>query len=76
MYQQALALNEELGSKAGMANNLGNMGIVQYDRHNLVKAKELLEQSMALFREIGAQRKMKQVQGWLDRLPKSDKGAE
>ncbi len=49
----ALALNEELGRREGMANQYGNMGIVYQTRGDLDKALEMYGKSLAIEKELG-----------------------
>ena len=48
MYRKALALNEALGSKEGMASNYGNLGLVYKTRGELDKAEEMYKKSLEI----------------------------
>jgi tetratricopeptide (TPR) repeat protein len=48
-----LKLNEELGRKEGMANQLGNIGIVYQNKGELDKALEYYGKALKLNEELG-----------------------
>ena len=54
MYQQALAIYEELGSKEGMANTYGNLGNVHKTRGELDEARKVWVESIRLFDELNS----------------------
>ena len=64
----SLELNESLGRKEGMATQHANLGALAKSRDDLKAAWAHLRLSLELFKEIGAQPEIKQVQGWLDEL--------
>jgi predicted ATPase/DNA-binding SARP family transcriptional activator len=51
--QQALALHQELGNKAGMASSLNSLSLIAGDQGDLEEASRLLEESLVLRRELG-----------------------
>ena len=64
MYEKALALNEELGRKEGMATDYGNLGIVHRTRGELDEARRVWMLSLNLFEEIGSPN-AERVRSWL-----------
>ncbi len=58
MYRKALALNEELGRKDGMAKQYGNLGAVYQTRNALDQAEEMHKKALALYEEVGAKEGM------------------
>ena len=72
MHQKALAIEEKLGRKEGMANNYLNLGIIFRTRGDLGRAEELWRKALDLFREIGMKAMVKKVQDWLDGLKDED----
>jgi len=64
-YQKALALNEELGRKEGIAIQYGNLGNVYQSQGDLGKAKKNWQISLSLFTEIGAELEIKKLKHWM-----------
>jgi tetratricopeptide (TPR) repeat protein len=58
MHSKALALHEALGSKEGMAQNYGNLGIVYDTRGDLDKAEKMYRKSLALHEALGSKKGM------------------
>ena len=54
MMRNALAINEELGRKEGMASGYGNLGNLYETRGDLDRAEELLKQACSIYLTIGA----------------------
>jgi len=54
MYRKALAVNEELGRKEGMASQYGNLGILYETRGDLDRAEEMLKRARSIYISIGA----------------------
>ena len=52
-YEKALALNEELGNKDGVAASIGNIGIVYEKLSLFAKALEFYVKALALREEVG-----------------------
>jgi class 3 adenylate cyclase len=52
-YQKALAINEELGNKPGIAINLGNIGNVYNHLSDYAKALEYFEKALSINEELG-----------------------
>ena len=52
-YQQALAIFEELGDRAGMANTYHNLGILAHDQSDYDTAHNRYQQALAIFEELG-----------------------
>jgi Tfp pilus assembly protein PilF len=48
MYKQALAIDEALGRKEGMANAYFNLGIVHLTRGELTQAEAMYKNSLQL----------------------------
>ena len=67
LHQQALKLNEEIGSKEGMAIQYGNLGNVYKLKGNITEAKRYYLMSLDLFNQIGSPNE-KTVQNWFDAL--------
>ena len=70
MHKKSLAIAEKLGSQEGMATQYANLGLVAKQRGNLAGARELWTKARDLYAKIGMPHMIKQVQGWLDALPK------
>ena len=68
MYRKALALNESLGRKEGMASLYGNLGNLYLTRGDLDRAEEMYANSLELFRQVGAKPKIEQVERMLAEL--------
>jgi len=52
-HEKALAIDQELGRKEGMANQYGNLGLIYQTRGELDRAVEFLEKSLAINQELG-----------------------
>ncbi|MEZ5955314.1 MAG: tetratricopeptide repeat protein [Hyphomonas sp.] len=52
-YTRALALDEALGNKEGMATNLGNLGLIARTRGNLDAAEDFHTRALALDEALG-----------------------
>ena len=52
-YEEALAIERELGDPARLAQALYNQAFAVADEHDLESAPRLLEESLALFRQVG-----------------------
>ena len=59
-FTQALALDEELGRKEGMALIYANLGAVAFFRGDLLEARQFWVQARGLFAEMGVQPKVAQ----------------
>ena len=70
MHQQALAINEMLSLQEGIAAEYGSLGSLAYKRGELERARELWTKARDLYAKIGIPHMVKQVQEWLDVLPK------
>jgi tetratricopeptide (TPR) repeat protein len=57
-FTQALALDEELGRKEGMAQIYANLGAVAFKRGDLLEARQFWVQARGLFAEMGVQPKV------------------
>jgi len=68
LYEQALAINQEIGSEEGMAYNYANLGIVYQSRGDLDKAKAFWEQTVYLYDSLGSPYAA-EVRRWLSELP-------
>ena len=53
MYRKALALNETLGRKEGMAKYYGSLGTLYKTRGDFGKAEEVCRKALALYEELG-----------------------
>jgi tetratricopeptide (TPR) repeat protein len=47
------------------ANQYGNLGSVYKQRGDIGKAREYWEKTLALYKKIGIQNKVEEVQGWI-----------
>ncbi|TWT88787.1 photosystem I assembly protein Ycf3 [Pseudobythopirellula maris] len=54
MLRKSLAIEEELGSKEGMASQYGNLGAIYQTRSDLPGAEEMFRKSLALNEELGS----------------------
>lgn len=61
MQLKALALNEGLGRKEGMAIGYGNLGNIYRIRGDVPRAREHYEKALALFEQIGARPQIEQT---------------
>lgn len=55
LYEESLAIQEEVGNKHGVAICLNNLGLMACEQGDYATARPLLEQSLALDREVGNQ---------------------
>ena len=53
LYQQALAIFEELGNRAGMATTYHQLGVLAQARGDYDTAHNLYQQALAIFEELG-----------------------
>jgi adenylate cyclase len=53
-YQKALAIHEEIGNKNGIANNLGNIGLVYSNLSDFPQALSYYQKALAIYEEIGS----------------------
>ena len=51
-YEQALTIAKEIGDRRGEGNHLGNLGSAYYSLGEVQKAREYLEQALAIFEAI------------------------
>ena len=65
LYEKALAVNEALGSNAGMAYNYANLGSVYEARDEKPAACRAWGKSTDLFAEVGVPHMVKRVEGWM-----------
>jgi tetratricopeptide (TPR) repeat protein len=60
-FTQALALDEELGRKEGMAMQNGNLGVVAAARDDFDAAVDYFNQALARYEELGRKEGMAQI---------------
>ncbi|MDZ4790072.1 MAG: hypothetical protein SGJ17_02530, partial [Hyphomicrobiales bacterium] len=65
MHKKALALNEALGRKQGMANNYGNLGQIHKQRGDMPGACANWRKARDFYRQIGARPQIEQVDSWM-----------
>jgi hypothetical protein len=53
LYEECLGIQKELGDRPGIANTLGNLGIVAYLQGDYASARLLSEESLAIQRTLG-----------------------
>ena len=53
LYEESLAIERELGDKAGIATSLNNLGLVAKAQGDYASARALHEESLAIWRELG-----------------------
>ncbi|MBX3083725.1 MAG: tetratricopeptide repeat protein [Anaerolineae bacterium] len=53
IHEESLAIFEELGDKAGIAEILGDLGMQKLQAGDYEQARKFIEQGLALFRELG-----------------------
>ena len=70
MHKKALTINEKLGRLEGLAINNQNLGIIAEQRKDFAEARRLWTRCRDLYAKLGAKPMEKQLQGWLDGLPK------
>ncbi|HEX7635256.1 MAG TPA: tetratricopeptide repeat protein, partial [Noviherbaspirillum sp.] len=68
MYRKALAIEEALGRKEGMASDYGNLGILYWDRGELDRAEEMYRKSLAINEALGRKEGMASDYGNLGNL--------
>ncbi|MDB0044156.1 hypothetical protein N9F03_02415, partial [Planktomarina temperata] len=64
-FNQALALDKELGSKEGMASNYANLGSVAVARGEFMEARQFWVQARGLYAEMGVQPMVAEMEEWL-----------
>jgi hypothetical protein len=62
MHKKALALNEALGRKQGMARAYGNLGNVYATRGGLADACSYCNIALNLYREVGMKREIAEIE--------------
>lgn len=67
-YKRALKIDEELGDKAGVAINLGNIGSVYAKTGDFEKAEKTLREALFLSKEVGAKEYLKEQYHHLSNL--------
>jgi len=72
MLRKALDIHEQLGRREGMAADYGNLGGLCKDRGDAADARRYWTQARDLYREIGVNHMARQIQDWLDGLPKEE----
>jgi tetratricopeptide (TPR) repeat protein len=65
MHRQALAIDEQLGRREGMANSYGNLGNVYRERRDLERAEEMYRQALAIELQHGRREGVAQAYGSL-----------
>ncbi len=70
MHRKSLAIEEKLGHQEGIANDYVNLGSLAEDRGESELAREPWTKARDLYAKIGMPNDFKDVQGWLDGLPK------
>lgn len=63
-----MKLEREIGNKEGEAQALGNIGLIYDTKGDIDKALDFLNQALAIFKEIGAQREIEIVERNIKRL--------
>lgn len=53
LFEESLAIRRERGDSKGMAETMGNLGIIQHDLGNYAAARALYEESLSLRRQLG-----------------------
>ena len=56
LIEECLAVQRELGDRAGLASSLGNLGLVASDLGDFARARVLQEECLAIKREVGDRR--------------------
>jgi tetratricopeptide (TPR) repeat protein len=67
LYQQSLAINQELGDRAGVATAMAQMGLLLEQQGNLARAVTVMVQALQLFEQL-AQPEAEQARSILARL--------
>ena len=62
MHKKALALDEALGRKEGMARAYGNLGLVYATRGGLADACSYWNKALNLYREVGMKREIAEIE--------------
>ena len=70
MHRKSLEINERLGRLEGMAAAYSNLGLIYRTRGDFRQARELWTKARDLHAKIGMPQMVKQMQDWLDGLPK------
>ncbi|MER0171136.1 MAG: tetratricopeptide repeat protein [Nitrosomonas sp.] len=70
--EKALAINEELGNKEGIAINYGNLGNIYRTRGDTDRARKYWKQSLALFQQLDAKDNIALVQSWINEAKQKD----
>lgn len=65
MFTKALALDAAIGHKEGMANQYGNLGLLEKARGNITAACAHWGKSRDLFRQLGALPMVEKVERWM-----------
>ena len=58
LFEESLAIRQELGDKRGIASSLNNLGVVAYGQSDYEAARSLFEESLAIIRELGDRRRI------------------
>ena len=70
LFRMSLEINEKLGRQEGTALQTGNLGLIAKLRGDLERARGLWTTARDQYAEIGVMHRVKQLQEWLDGLPK------
>lgn len=65
MHQQALEINQQLGSKEGMANQYGNLGILHEQQNNLDSALADWQQALSLWKHLKHKAEIAKYEAWI-----------
>jgi tetratricopeptide (TPR) repeat protein len=66
-FQESLSIAQRLGDRSGQAVSLGNIGLGYYSLGDLDRAVTFLEQSAAMFRELGERAQFGRTLAYLGR---------
>ena len=69
MTRKVIEINRRIGNKSGMAKHFASLGLIFANCGNPNVARDLWTQAIKCYVEMGAPRKVTDIQGWLDRLP-------